>query len=339
MTSNESRRTPRIGITLGDFNGVGPEITLKCLAVTNLRAASRPLLLGPVDVYRSCAKRLGLRMAFSEVSSLAQCDDAPGIPVYGPMAVPRAAVTPGSPTRESGDAAILSLSLAAALCRSGAIDAMVTAPVSKEGMMAGGFPYAGQTEFLAAATGAPGVLMMLVSGALRVALATVHLPLRRVSAAITPRRLTATLGILSRSLRRDFGIARPRVAVLGLNPHAGEGGAIGTEEQRVIIPLLRRLRAKGLSVDGPFPADGYFGAGEHRRFDATLALYHDQGLIPFKQNHFTDGVNFSAGLPIIRTSPDHGTAFAIAGRNRADASSMAAAIELAIRLAERRHRA
>jgi 4-hydroxythreonine-4-phosphate dehydrogenase len=215
---------------------------------------------------------------------------------------------------------------------------MVTAPVSKEAMFRSGYRYPGQTEFLTRRSGAKSSAMMLVADDFRVALATVHLPLKRVSRALSSERIVKKLRLIDTTLRRDFAIRRPRIAVLGLNPHAGEGGHLGSEEISTITPAISRARKDGIRAFGPFPADGFFGAGSFRGYDAVLAMYHDQGLVPLKMKAFSSGVNFSAGLSIVRTSPDHGTAFDIAGRGIADPRSMIEAIKLAASVIRNRGR-
>ncbi len=328
---------PLIGITLGDFNGVGPEVTLKCLHNPSLRRIFTPLLLGPPSIYEAYARLLRLPLVFETICHAEEAGSCRSNAVL-PIGQAKVRLTPGRPSTLSGRLAGESISWAIELCRNRSIDAMVTAPISKEAMMAGGFRYPGHTEFLATSTGSRNVIMVLVGDRLRVGLVTGHVPVCDIPAVLTRSLLAAKLRTLVGSLRRDFGISSPRVAVLGLNPHAGEGGTIGREETSVIEPVIRSFRRAGHRVDGPFAADGYWATSQSDRYDATLALYHDQGLIPFKMRHFNDGVNFTAGLPIIRTSPDHGTAFPIAGKNKADPGSMAAAIRLAVALALKRGR-
>jgi 4-hydroxythreonine-4-phosphate dehydrogenase len=218
----------------------------------------------------------------------------------------------------------------------GRYDALVTAPVHKGVINDAGVPFTGHTEYLAARSGAAQVVMMLVGGGLRVALATTHLPLARVPAALTAELLDAVIGVLDADLRQRFGIERPRIGVAGLNPHAGEGGHLGREEIELITPALERARARGIDLAGPLPADTLFVPAIARGFDAQLAMYHDQGLGPLKVASFGQGVNVTLGLPFVRTSVDHGTALDLAGTGRADAASLRAALDLAVRLASRR---
>jgi 4-hydroxythreonine-4-phosphate dehydrogenase len=246
-------------------------------------------------------------------------------------------ISPGRPSPETGRAALKAIRRACDDLKSGVIDALVTGPIDKRTVNSDEFPFAGHTEFITQFFGGGDSLMLMVSETLRVGLVTVHVPVSEVAPLITRERLQAKLALLEQSLTRDFGIVKPRIAVLGLNPHAGDGGLMGKEEEEVIRPVVIELKNKGKLVQGPFPADGFFGSGAPRKFDGILAMYHDQGLIPFKVISFDTGVNFTAGLPIVRTSPDHGTAFSIAGKNQADESSLRQAIFLAVDILARRN--
>lgn len=246
-------------------------------------------------------------------------------------------ISPGRPSPETGKAALNAIRRACDDLKSGAIDALVTGPIDKRTVSSDDFPFAGHTEFITQYFGAGDSLMLMVSETLRVGLVTVHVPVSEVAPLITRERLQAKLVLLEQSLIRDFGVAKPKIAVLGLNPHAGDNGLIGKEEEEVIRPVVIELKNKGRLVQGPFPADGFFGSGSARKFDGVLAMYHDQGLIPFKVISFDTGVNFTAGLPIIRTSPDHGTAYSIAGKNQADETSLRQAIFLAVDVLARRN--
>jgi len=240
---------------------------------------------------------------------------------------------PGHPDPANAAAVVAVIRKAAALVQSGSASAMCTAPISKKALKEGaGFAFPGHTEFLAHLAGVGHVVMMLACPALRVVPATIHIPLADVPAALTTRLVQDTIRLTHAGLVRDFGIATPRLAVAGLNPHAGEGGMIGREEIEVIIPALNRLRGDGLLIDGPLSADTMFHAGARARYDAAVAMYHDQALIPIKTLDFSGGVNVTLGLPFIRTSPDHGTAFDIAGQGRADPSSLIAALAMAARM-------
>jgi 4-hydroxythreonine-4-phosphate dehydrogenase len=236
----------------------------------------------------------------------------------------------------AGEAAARAILAAVRLAKTRRVAAIVTAPVSKQALHLAGVQYPGQTEMLQDLTGSRHVAMMLVSKSLKVGLVTIHVPVAGVSRALTAGLLTDRVTVIRDALRRDWGVARPLLAVLALNPHAGEGGHIGTEEQRVIIPVIEKLRKAGFDLEGPYPADGFFGRQDYTRYDAVVAMYHDQGLIPLKMSARNAAVNVSAGLTIIRTSPDHGTAFGLAGRNAADPASMKEAISLAVMIAQRR---
>jgi 4-hydroxythreonine-4-phosphate dehydrogenase len=330
---------PAILITMGDYNGIGPEVALKSVSSPLVRSICRPFLVGSLDVFDYYARRLRLPARLAAVDGMTTKTPRGFIPVLrsGKGAIGR--IRPGSISAASGKRSAGALERAAALCLAGDADGMVTAPVSKEAMFRSGYPYPGQTEFVAIRSKARSHAMILVAGRFRVALATIHIPLAQVPRALSMRKIAGKLRLVDATLRRDFAIRAPRIAVLGLNPHAGENGHIGKEELRVIIPAIRSARRRGIRAEGPFPSDGFFGSGGHRSFDAVLAMYHDQGLIPLKMAGFNAGVNFTAGLEIVRTSPDHGTAFDIAGKGIADPGSMIEAIRLAASIILNRRRA
>lgn len=327
---------PVIAITLGDMNGVGPEVTLKCVASSALQRKCRPILIGSRDVYEYYARLLKLNIRLEEISESSLREQKKGIPFIQILPGVRPVIQPGKISYQSGMFAGPAIAHGVQLCLEEKIDGMVTAPVSKKAMEMGGFRYPGQTEMLAELCGDPKVTMMLIAQSFRVGLATVHIPLKTVSTTLSRSLIAEKLSIIHRSLKNDFGIRKPKIAILGLNPHAGEQNLIGTEETAILIPAVRKAKKSGMSVDGPFPADGFFGTHAYNLYDAVLAMYHDQGLIPLKMKGFATGVNFTAGLPIIRTSPDHGTAFDIAGKGVADPSSMNEAIQLAVSIARRR---
>jgi 4-hydroxythreonine-4-phosphate dehydrogenase len=334
-STKRAARRPVLAITMGDFNGTGPEVLLKSLRSPAVRALCRPLVVGSLDVLEYYARTLRIGVTLREVGSL-PAGDGPGIPVLPilPYRLPR--ISPGMISAEAGRYSGLAIEEAVRLCRAGFADAIVTAPVSKEAMHMGGYKVPGQTEMLLRLSGGRRVAMILAAGDFRVGLATVHHPLKDVARRLTRPVLLEKLDIVNTALRVDFGIRAPRIAVLGLNPHAGEHGILGSEEADVIRPALAAARRRGIDADGPFPADAFFGLQSHRSYDAVLAMYHDQGLIPLKMAGFRIGVNISAGLPIIRTSPDHGTAFDIAGKGTADPESMTQAIRLAVLIARNR---
>ena len=236
----------------------------------------------------------------------------------------------GKATEIGGKFAFLSLEAATQDLASGKIDVLVTAPISKEAMAKSGFKFPGHTEYLADKAGMDDALMMMVAPTMRVALVSTHIPLKDVSASLTQEAIFQKIKTFEKSLKADFGIIRPKIAVFGVNPHAGENGKMGTEETEIIIPAINQAKTENILAFGPFPADGFFGSSAMSHYDGILAMYHDQGLTAFKALAFDDGVNFTAGLPVVRTSPDHGTAFDIVGQNKASAQSMRSAIYLAM---------
>ena len=238
-------------------------------------------------------------------------------------------INPGQPSRQSGEAALLCLRKAVEELKEGVIDALVTGPIDKNTIHSDEFPFRGHTEFLTQEFNAGESLMLLTGNDLKIGLVTEHIPVKEIASHITRDRVELKIRLLELSLKKDFNISKPKIAVLGLNPHAGDEGLLGTEEQAIIKPVIAELKAKGKLIMGPFPADGFFASGQYAKYDAVLAMYHDQGLVAFKAIDFESGVNFTAGLPIVRTSPDHGTAYNIAGKNQADESSMRQAIYLA----------
>jgi len=264
--------------------------------------------------------------------------DLPPLFVSEPDGLLTAGINPGKVRAAAGRIADSAIRRGVELVLGGFADALVTAPVSKIALKMGGNPFPGQTEFLQHLTRSRKVAMMLVAGTFRVGLVTIHVPLRKVASLLTRARVSATIRVVHDALVSDWRIRHPRIAVLGLNPHAGEDGQIGTEERRVLRPVINRLGSEGLAIEGPFPADSFFARGLHKKYDAVVAMYHDQGLIPLKMAAGGKGVNVTAGLPIVRTSPDHGTAFAIAGKGIADAGSMIEAITTAVDLSRRRKR-
>ncbi|MFO1106931.1 MAG: 4-hydroxythreonine-4-phosphate dehydrogenase PdxA [Amaricoccus sp.] len=320
-------------LTLGDPAGIGGEIALKAWA--ELRETLPFFLIGDVAHMRALAGGLGLAVRPIAAPSDAGAAMATGLPVLD-HPLPRPA-PPGQVVPENAAATIAAIERGVLLVRSGAALALCTNPIHKKALIDGAdFGFAGHTEFLAHLSGAARPVMMLASPLLRVVPVTIHVPLAEVPARLTEALLTETIRITHRGLVRDFGIAAPRLAVAGLNPHAGEGGAIGGEEFALIEPVLARLRLEGIGLSGPHPADTMFHPAARTRYDAAICMYHDQALIPIKTLDFDGGVNVTLGLDFIRTSPDHGTAFDIAGQNRANPSSLIAALRLARTLAETR---
>jgi len=328
---------PRIGITSGDINGIGPEIALKSVLAPSIRKVCLPILVGSIDTFACTAHKLRRKIHFVEVESAAAKPRGGDMPVINTLPYRIPVVKFGVAAEEGGRYAGEAITRAAQLCMSGDLDGMVTAPVSKTAMAMAGYRYPGQTEMLAQLSKSKHVVMMLVAGRFRIGLATVHLPIKEISKALSIHRLVDTADLMHQSLRHDFAIRRPKIALLGLNPHAGENGMIGSEEREIILPAVKTLLRRHIDVSGPFPADGFFGTHSYKQYDAVLAMYHDQGLIPLKMVGFSRGVNYSAGLRIVRTSPDHGTAFDIAGKGIADPGSMVEAISLAAKIISYRH--
>ena len=322
---------PTIAVAAGDPCGVGPEVTLKGLARLPRALRARWVIIGDHAVFSRTARQLRRLLPRWEVVSPRNLVALPDRPLVFLDSRHRGAFAPGRTSETAGRAALDYLQQAAAFWKTRRIQALVTAPVTKWAIARSEPSFVGQTEYLSAAMGARDIVMMFIADTLRVALLTRHLPLRRVPGALTREAFRRTLRVTSSALKRQFGIARPRLAVLGLNPHAGESGRCGREELTVMGPVLRTLRAEGFSCDGPFAADGFFSAP--RPYDAVICAYHDQGLIPFKMAARDRGCQFTAGLPLIRTSPDHGSALDIAGKGVAHPGSMVYALELAVRLA------
>lgn len=321
----------KVGITHGDINGIGYEVILKTFADLRIAELCIPVIYGSAKVAAYHRKALELPpVTFNQIS---RAEEASENKVNIISCVnDELKVELGKSTKIAGDASLAALERATADLRDGVIDVLVTAPINKDNIQQDGFHFPGHTEYLEEKFGNDGAksLMILVKDDLRVALVTGHIPLSQVPSAVTPEKIKQTLEILNRSLKRDFNIGKPRIAVLSLNPHAGENGLLGSEENDIIIPAIRDAADTGILCFGPYAADGFFGSGHFKQFDGILAMYHDQGLAPFKTLAMEDGVNFTAGLPIVRTSPAHGTAYDIAGKNEASEESFRQAIYLAI---------
>lgn len=325
---------PIIGITIGDLNGIGLEVILKTFQNEQLLNNCTPVIYGSSKVVSYHKNIVGIEFAFNAIRSVDQAtDDRVNVVNCWQDNVN---ISLGKATEHSGKYAYQSLEWAVKDLQAGLLDALVTAPINKEAMQMANFPFPGHTEYLTQALGARESVMMLVHDELRVALATNHLPLRAVPAKITRELLLQKINLLHESLCMDFGIDRPTIAVLGLNPHAGDGGLLGMEEEQQIRPAVIEAKKGGKLVMGPFPADGFFGSGQYRKYDAILAMYHDQGLAPFKALSFGNGVNYTAGLSAVRTSPDHGTAYDLAGKNGADPTSFRNALFVAIDITRQR---
>ena len=325
-----------VGITQGDGNGIGYEIIIKALADSRILESFTPVIYGSSKLFGFYRKQLhNLDPLDTNVISSAEEAHPKRINIVNCLPE-NVFVEPGKATAESAKAAIRSLEVAVADLKEGRIDVLVTAPINKRAMVDQGFGFTGHTEYLEQEFGAREGAMIMVSDALKVCVVTGHIPLKEVCAKLNSELILRKIRLLDESLRRDFGIHNPRIGVLGLNPHCGDGGLLGDEEQNIILPAIRTAYEEGILAFGPYSPDGYFGMGNYARFDATLAMYHDQGLAPFKALAFEDGVNFTAGLPIVRTSPDHGTAYELAGRDQANPQSMMSAIYKAIDIYRKR---
>ena len=323
----------KIGITQGDPNGIGWEVILKALADPRMTELFTPVVYGSPKAaayYRNTVAEIEA-FSFNPVASAAEARRGKANLV---ACGETADIAPGKPTPEAGRAAVEALCAAMRDLKAGHLDALVTAPFDKETVQADDFRYTGHTEYLAAELEGE-AMMILCSDVLRVGLVTKHIPVSEIARNITKERIVRDLGTLRRALIEDFGIVEPRIAVMALNPHAGDGGLLGREEQEIIRPAIVEAFSKGVLAFGPFAADGLFAGGGYAKYDGILAMYHDQGLAPFKSLS-PDGVNFTAGLSAVRTSPDHGTAFDIAGKDKADPQSMRNAIYAAIDIAEHR---
>lgn len=339
MSENNNSNRLKVGITIGDTNGIGIEVALKAVGIPEMMDLCVPVIYGSskvVSYHRNACNLPGFQINHTKsarnlkenMPNLVECIDQ------------EIKVELGHPSKQAGQAAFLALESAVRDLKSGLIDALVTAPISKENIQSDQFHFPGHTEYLESAAGDGNkALMILCTSGLRVALATIHVPLTQVATSLTVEGIREKLRLFNASLKRDFNIDGPRIAVLSVNPHAGENGILGTEEHDIILPAMQQsLDEDGVQCFGPYAADGFFGARHYRRFDGVLAMYHDQGLAPFKTIAMDEGVNFTAGLPIVRTSPDHGTGYDIAGQGIANEASMRHAIYTAIDVCRNRVR-
>ncbi len=325
----EQERKIRVAITQGDTNGVGYEVILKVFSDPLMLELCTPIIYGSPKIATYHRKALNLETSFVVINSASEARD--GRLNILECVNEEIKIDLGQPSEEAGRAAFKALDRAMTDYRAQLFDVLVTAPINKATIQSPGFHFPGHTEYIETSVGeGQKALMILMSETLRVALVTTHLPIKDVSKAITKEAIIEKATIFHRALKRDFRISSPRIAVLALNPHAGDEGLLGSEEKDIIAPAIEELAAKSIQAFGPYPADGFFGSGTYDRFDGVLAMYHDQGLAPFKTIALENGVNYTAGLPIVRTSPDHGTAYDIAGQNKADENSMRQAIYTAI---------
>ncbi len=326
---------PLLGITMGDPAGIGPEVIVKALSRPVIRRLCRPLVIGSVEVLARAVSfsKVSLKLRSVNLGGFEASDGA--IPVLDPLRDPLGPFTPGKVSQETGAAQAVYIKEAVERALDGSIAAIVTAPINKEAINLAGYPYPGHTEMLADLTGTAEVGMMIVGGPLRFMFTTTHVAIKDLPAALTPDRVAQAIRLCHRALRELFKIKQPRIAVAALNPHAGEGGLFGSEERTVIEPGIMKARALGCPATGPFPADTLIGQAAKGSYDAVVAMYHDQGLIPLKLAAFGQSVNITVGLPIIRTSVDHGTAYDIVGKNIADEGSLLEAIRLAAQFVAR----
>ena len=327
----------RVAITQGDINGIGYEIILKAFEDPTMLELCTPIIYGSPKIMTYHRKALNLETSFTIINSASEIQ-------HGKINViscndDEVKVDLGKPSRESGKAAFDALEKAMSEYKDGLYDVLVTAPIHKQMIQSESFTFPGHTEYIEQSVGdGAKALMILASERLRVALVTGHIPVAKVASTLTQELIQEKLELFNTSLKSDFGISAPRIAVLALNPHAGDGGVIGNEEATIITPAIKAMREQGVLCYGPYPADGFLGNGTYSNFDGVLAMYHDQGLIPFKVLAMDEGVNFTAGLPLIRTSPDHGTAFDIAGKGEASENSFRQAIYMAIDIFRNRKR-
>ena len=319
---------PILGITQGDINGVGLEVIIKTFLDGRMTELCTPIIFGSVKTASHHRKALEIQdFSFNQIKEVASANPkrANIINCYEE----EINIELGKETKEGGKYALLSLQAACKAMKEGSLDALVTAPINKHNIQSENFSFAGHTGYLDQQFAPGQSLMLMVANKLKVAVVTGHIPVEQIKSTLNSELIAKKIEILHQSLLQDFGIRMPKIAVLGLNPHAGDQGTIGNEESEMIIPAINKVKEKNILAYGPYPADGFFGSGNYEKFDAVLAMYHDQGLVPFKSLTFSEGVNFTAGLPIIRTSPDHGTGYGIAGQNKASESSFREAIYLA----------
>lgn len=321
--------TIRVGITHGDINGIGYEVILKTLLDPRILEMCTPVIYGSPKVAAYHRKALNINnLSFNHIRStkeitpkkihIINCIDD------------NIRVELGKSTSLAGESSYMALEKATSDLKSGYIDVLVTAPINKDNIQSEHFKFPGHTEFLAQETNSEEFLMLMVSETMKIGVVTTHIPIADVSKNLSKDLILSKIKIIAKSLQQDFAITKPRIAVFGLNPHAGDNGLIGTEDKEIILPAIMQAKNEGIIALGPYPADGFFGSEDYRKFDAILAMYHDQGLIPFKLASFERGVNYTAGLPVIRTSPAHGTAYSIAGEDKASCESFRQALYLAI---------
>ncbi len=326
---------PIIGITMGDPTGIGPEIIVKALSTDELFRVCRPVVFGDHGVLSKAVRIQNLSVALEAVDRIPRDGYASRRIFLFPLSqLEVASVRFGHPDRACGEAMVKYIEEAVKRAKSRELDAITTCPINKKAMNEAGYPFPGHTELLAHLTDAPSVGMMFLGSKWRVVLTTIHIPLKDVSKWVSKDRILSTLRLTDEGMKKHFGIPHPRIAVLGLNPHSGEEGLLGDEEKKEILPAIKEAKILGLDAEGPFPADSFFNMSGRFTFDAVIAMYHDQGLIPIKMIDFKEAVNFTLGLPFVRTSVDHGTAYDIAGKGLADPTNLVKAVFAAANLSK-----
>jgi 4-hydroxythreonine-4-phosphate dehydrogenase len=326
-------KLPVIGITMGDPTGIGPEIIVKALSMKELFEACRPMVFGDRYVLSRAIQIQNLSATLEVVERVPEGGYLPKkIFLFSPTQLEVGSLRFGQPDRTCGEAMVKYIEEAVRWVRSGKLDAITTCPINKWAMNEAGYAFPGHTEFLAHLVGASSVAMMFLGSRWKIVLVTTHLPLKEVSRWITTSRILSTLRLTEAGMKRYFKVPQPKIAVLGLNPHCGEGGLLGEEEKREILPAIVEAKSLGMDVQGPFPADSFFDLSGRYTFDVIVSMYHDQGLLPIKMYDFKEAVNLTLGLPFIRTSVDHGTAYDIAGKGLADPANLVKAILTAANL-------
>lgn len=321
----QNENKPVIGLSCGDLNGIGLEIIIKTVADSRLLEMCTPLIFANNKVLNFYRKGIpDVNFNFNAVRELGRVNHKQ-VNLYNCWEE-EVAITPGTLNELGGKYAVMSLVAAAQALKEGKIDGLVTAPIHKKNTQSAEFDFTGHTPYLKSLFGSQDVLMFMVADNMRVGLVTEHVPIKDVDKSITRENIVSKLMLMNNSLRKDFGIDKPKIAVLGLNPHAGDEGLIGKEDEEIIRPAIKDAKQKDIFCFGPYSSDAFFARGQHEKFDGVLAMYHDQGLIPFKSLAIGEGVNYTAGINAVRTSPDHGVAFDIAGKNKADEASFREAI-------------
>lgn len=329
--------TKKIGITLGDINGISAEIIIKTFLDPVMLEYCTPIIYGSVKVLNYYRQFLKIEKFLFQPIRQVSSNISPKKIYVVDLADGLDRVEVGKVTENAGKLAATALEMACQDIKNGLIEAIVTAPIHKEAMKLAGFQFPGHTEFFTHHFQSPNSMLFMVHEHLRVGLVTGHIPVQSITTMLNTEKILQKIRLMHQSLKVDFNISKPRIAVLGLNPHAGENGTIGMEENEIILPAIQSAKKENILCMGPFPADAFFGSGNYKNFDGILAMYHDQGLIPFKVLAFGGGVNFTAGLPVVRTSPDHGTAYDIVGKNKANEHSFREAIFMALDILKNRN--